>query len=479
MVPGVVPKVFAVFCLTAVVSYTKSTDASIAQQISMQRIQNEEFEPAVGEQVRHAYEQALKHPLDAEIVGKLGMAFQCYGKYELAEICYRRARELAPQSFRWAYYLGNVEAWTGKSGDGIQNIREALKLDARYTPARVRLGDLLFQTGDLDSSLRAYEESVQRDPRLASAHLGRGRVLAERANWSQAIESYLRACELFQNYAAAHYALAMAYRKTGEAAKAQEHLQLYERYKDASQPSEDRLMNDVKSLYVGGLSHFAKGSSLVREGRTNEAVAEFESALRVNPRLVMAHVNLIAIYGDLGRRDKAEQHFREAVALDPGWAEAYFNWGLLLARERKTAEAATAFQKAIEVNPQYTDAHLQLGSLLDDNARSSEAQEHFRLALENGTNIRQAHFLLGRSLIRTGQWADAIQHLLETINVDDDKTPVCLQTLAAAYQRTGDLASAVRYLQQARQQAISRNNTELAAQLQQELKQVSKEAAAQ
>src|SRR5436190_1465324 len=237
-------------------------------------------------------------------------------------------------------------------------------------------------------------------------------------------------------------------------------------------------MNDVKSLYVGGLSHFAKGSSLVREGRTSEAIAEFESALQVNPRLVMAHVNLIATYSDLGRRDKAEQHFREAVALDPGWAEAYYNWGLVLLRERKSAEAATAFQKAIEVNPKYTDAHLQLGSLLDDNARSTEAQEHFRLALENGTNIRQAHFLLGRSLIRTGQWADAIQHLLETINVDDDKTPVCLQTLAAAYQRTGDLASAVRYLQQARQQAISRNNTKLAAQLQQELKQVSKEAAA-
>ena len=131
-----------------------------------------------------------------------------------------------------------MEAWTGKSRDGIQDIREALKLDARYTPARVRLGELLFQTGDLDSSLRAYEESVQRDPRLASAHLGRGRVLAERANWSQAIESYLRACELFKNYAAAHYALAMAYRKTGEAAKAQVHLQLYERYKETSQPSE-------------------------------------------------------------------------------------------------------------------------------------------------------------------------------------------------------------------------------------------------
>lgn len=478
MIPGVVPKAFAVFSLTTILTHAESPGASIADLISIQRIQKEEFEPAVGEQIHHAYEQARKRPRDAEIVGKLGMTFQCYGKYEPAEICYRRARELAPQSFRWAYYLGNVEAWTGKSQEGIQDIREALKMDAQYTPARVRLGQLLFETGELEESLRAYEESVRRNPGLASAHLGLGRILAARGNWPRAIESYLRACDIFQNYAAAHYALAMAYRKTGDAAKAQDHLQLYERYREASQPSEDPLMNDVKSLYVGGLSHFAKGSSLVHEGRTSEAIAEFESALRVNPRLVMAHVNLIATYSDLGRRDKAEQHFREAVALDPGWAEAYYNWGLLLLRERKSAEAATAFQKAIEVNPNYADAHLQLGSLLDDNARSSEAQEHFRLALENDANSRQAHFLLGRSLLRTGQWTGAIQHLLETIKVDDDKTPVCLQTLAVAYQRAGDLASAADYLQQAQQRAISRKMTELAAQLQRELEQVSKEAKA-
>jgi lipopolysaccharide biosynthesis regulator YciM len=130
------------------------------------------------------------------------------------------------------------------------------------------------------------------------------------------------------------------------------------------------------------------------------------------------------------------------------------------------------------LNPNYADAHLQLGSLLDDSARSSEAQEHFRLALENDATRRQAHFLLGRSLIRTGQWTDAIQHLLETIQVNDDKTPVCLQTLAVAYQRAGDAGSAVHYLQQARQRAIARKMTELAAQLQQELEQVSKEAKA-
>jgi hypothetical protein len=69
------------------------------------------FMPSVGEQIRFAYEQALHNTRDADVVGRLGMVLQCYGKYEPAEICYRRAWGLSPHTFRWVYYLGNIEAY--------------------------------------------------------------------------------------------------------------------------------------------------------------------------------------------------------------------------------------------------------------------------------------------------------------------------------------------------------------------------------
>jgi Flp pilus assembly protein TadD len=62
-----------------------------------------EFEPAVASQIRHACESARKNPDDADAAGKLGMLFQCYGKYELARKSYQRALLLAPGSFRWTY----------------------------------------------------------------------------------------------------------------------------------------------------------------------------------------------------------------------------------------------------------------------------------------------------------------------------------------------------------------------------------------
>lgn len=473
LLPRLVPAAIVAVTLARIPAGAQPSGVVLPDLISLQEIRQEEFEPAVGEQIRFAYEQALHSSSDAEVVGHLGMILQCYGKYEPAEVCYRRAWGLAPHTFRWVYYLGNIEAWLGRNQDAVNQVREALKIDGSYNPARVRLGQLLFESGDTQQSMKVFEESIRRNPRLAAAHLGLGRVLAARGDWPAAIASYQRACGIFQNYAGAHYALGLTYRKNGDAAKAREQLELYERYKETPQPSEDPLMDEVKSLYAGGLTHFAKGSSLAREGKTREAAAEFESAVQTNPRLIMAHVNLIAMYGELGLLDKAESHFREANKLDPGWAEAYYNWGLLLMRRQRTTEADEAFRKAIAVNPHYADAHVELGELLDEAGRMTEAQQHFRLALEDAPANRQTHYLFGRSLIRTGPFSEAIAQLQETIKVEDDKTPVCMQALAAAYQRAGDMKNAMHYTSEARQRALSRNMTALADQLRRDLVRLS------
>jgi len=471
-------KAILAFSLAWLPAFAQSPAAASSDLISLQEIQQEEFEPSVGEQIRLAYQESLQNPQDAELVGRLGMILQCYRKYELAAICYRRAWGLSPRSFRWTYYLGTVEELLGKTQQAIDHVREALKIDEHYAAAHVRLGQLLFESGDLQQSMHEYDESIRQNRSLASAHLGRGRILAASGNWSGAIESCRRACDLFHDYAAAHYALGMAYGKLGDKTNELEQLEIYQRLKKVPPPSEDALMDAVTSLYVGGNTYFENGFSLAQQGRTRQASIEFEYALKVNPRLMMAHVNLIAMYGALGMPDKAEKHFREAVRLDPGWAELYYNWGLLLYRERKLVEAEETLKKAIEVNPHYANAHVELGQLLDEAGLTGEAQQHFRLALEDAPYNRQAHYLFGCSLIHTGQFEDAITQLLETIKVEDDKTPLCMQALATAYLSAGDVKQALRYTQQARESAALHKMDELVAQLQKDIDRLSSEAKA-
>ena len=53
-----------------------------------------------------------------------------------------------------------------------------------------------------------------------------------------------------------------------------------------------------------------------------------------------------------------------------------------------------------------------------------------------------------------------------------------MQTLAVAYQRAGDLKKAMKYLEQARERALTRKMDRLAADLQQQLELVSREVRA-
>jgi Tfp pilus assembly protein PilF len=217
------------------------------------------------------------------------------------------------------------------------------------------------------------------------------------------------------------------------------------------------------------VSPISPGDRRWSKRKLQEAAAAFESALKVNPRMGIAHVNLIAIYGELNLPERAEQHYRDSVRLDPGWVEAQYNWGMFLFRQGRKEEAAEAFTRAVQLNPNYADAQAQLGLALEETGRPEEAEGHYRLALESNPAQRQAQYLLGRSLTRAGRFGEAISYLLETVQVEDVKTPVCMQLLAIAYERAGDLGRAVYYTRQARERAVSLKMHQLAAQLQRDL----------
>src|SRR5262249_50979024 len=99
------------------------------------------FEPAVREQLRNAPEAERATPTDAESAGQLGMILQAYELYDLAPGCFQRAHRLAPKSFRWAYYLGSLQAWLGKANEAVPMLRLASHLQPDYLPARVKLAE--------------------------------------------------------------------------------------------------------------------------------------------------------------------------------------------------------------------------------------------------------------------------------------------------------------------------------------------------
>ena len=99
----------------------------------------ENFSPGIRNQIQEASADALSHPDDPAATGRLGMVLQTYGLLNEAALCYRRAMRLALSDFRWAYYLGRVEASQGYCNEATTTLRSALSEKPDYVPAQLQL----------------------------------------------------------------------------------------------------------------------------------------------------------------------------------------------------------------------------------------------------------------------------------------------------------------------------------------------------
>jgi len=420
-----------------------------------------EFPQVVQKQVQGAYEAARANPRDADANGKLGMLLDLYKRRESAQAWYERAHQLDPKAFRWLYYLGSLQSALGKRAEATATLRAALSLNPDYLPAQLKLAENLLAAGDWGEAAGIYEAIVKQHPDAAEAYYGIGRIRAANGDLAAAKEAHQRACQLFPAYGAAHYALAQAYRKLGDSSSVEEHLKLHTANRTLVPPVPDPLNDEMRALDRGASSLLQRGIRFQQAGRIEDAIAEHEKALELDPDLVLAHANLIILYGKTKQPQKAEEHFRAAVHVNPNSADCYYNYGVLLFEQRKYVEAEEMFRKAVEVNPFYSQAFHNLGSVQEQLGRLDEALESYRKAVERQPNYPLAHFHIGRILANQKKYDEAISHFLMALSPEDESTPACLYALSATYARVGNLEEALKYGRQAREKAEALGQTEL------------------
>jgi tetratricopeptide (TPR) repeat protein len=402
------------------------------------------------------------------------MTLHTYEEYEGAAVCYERARRLAPDEFRWVYYLGVVQASSGKHGEAAAIFKEAIARRPDYLPARLRLADSLLAAGQRLESQLLYEAVISKNPSVAQAHYGLGRVKASAGERAAAAAHFRKAIELFPEYGAAHYALGLALRDIGDPVKAQEHLALSQKYKLSRPPLEDSSLNAVAELNALGTEILKRGVMLEGAGRIEESIAEHERALEVNPQLTQAHINLIQLYGRTGRFEKAEKHYRDVVAINPNLADSHYNYGVMLAGQERYAEAAQAFYRSLQIDQFNAEAHHNYAAMIEREGRLDEAAEHFRKAIENRPGHRLAHFHLGRILVHQNKLAEAIEHFHQTLTPEDEQTPRFTYALGATYVRAGEKQKGIQYLREALKRATALGQTQLAASIERDLRALEK-----
>jgi len=185
----------------------------------------------------------------------LGLAVALYsrGDYDLAAQRFFEATDLNPSDPAPYLFLGKISIGAITESDGFaQRLERFARLQPENAWANYYYAATLARTSPKTREL--LEKAVRLDPKLGDAFLLLGIIYADQGKWPQAISAYRSAVAGSPQLEQAHYRLAMAYRKTGQAGKAQEEIELFQKLSEQSAQALERERAEIQQ-FVFELKH--------------------------------------------------------------------------------------------------------------------------------------------------------------------------------------------------------------------------------
>jgi tetratricopeptide (TPR) repeat protein len=194
--------------------------------------------------------------------------------------------------------------------------------------------------------------------------------------------------------------------------------------------------------------HNDLGMALADENKTEEAIAQYQEAIRLKPNFPEAINNLGNAMAKQGKPEEALTYFREAIRRNPDYPNAHFNMAVTLAGQSRNEEAITAYREALRLNPDYLEAHHNMGNALLNLGFAEEAIAHYNEALRIMPQNPKARINLAVAFTRQGRNEKAIAQYKEILLLSPN-SPEAHNNLGNALLKQGRADEAVAQFQEA------------------------------
>jgi protein O-mannosyl-transferase len=172
-------------------------------------------------------------------------------------------------------------------------------------------------------------------------------------------------------------------------------------------------------------AHYNLGNAFaLMPTRMPDAITEYQAALRYAPNLIEAHYSLGNALAHMpGRLPDSIAEYQAALRIQPNYVYAHNNLGTALARTPgRLPEAIAEFEAAVRLRPDYADAHNNLGNALAGTpGRLPDAIAEYKTALRIDPDHPKAHINLGDALVRIpGRMPEAIAEYEAALRIRPD-----------------------------------------------------------
>jgi tetratricopeptide (TPR) repeat protein len=343
-----------------------------------------------------------------EVPYRIGMVQAVLKDYDAAETSQLKAIKL-DEAFAPAYeQLGDIEMFRNKPETAIQYYEKSMAIDSTKDIVLYKVGEIYLSQNKHEEALAYLTSAINQKPNNPDYYYLAGMVYYSMHDTANTITYLEKSTSISPTYAAGFYTLAHIYRDHG-------------RYKDAVD-TYTKSIEISKTSPSQNVLYTERGTAYVKMLDYDNAMKDFEYAMKLNPADTLAYIHRGEVYLLQGKDSLAFLDFNKGLSLDKDNVTGLVNRGIIFLTMSQYDVAEKDLVRAIELSPRNTKALYALANALLEQDKSQEAIKYYDKTLSADPGFKIVYENRGIAYYNLGFYRQAMADFEAAMKYDETLT---------------------------------------------------------